>query len=218
MRKWLKRMIRAVFASVTEIGKGVAWICEDIIRDYPEPLSEFTDSEILRGAELRFQTHEGLFSWRRVDRGTKVLLDSLTEIQLEGARILDFACGYGVIGIWAARMGAKTDLADCDVRAIECTKNNLKLNRCSGSAQLATHPTTAGNRLYDMVLSNPPTHVGRRELVRLFAGMTKACSPSGRTRFVIRESLNYERWLEDMGNVSTVVVKCGYKVLEISGK
>jgi 16S rRNA (guanine1207-N2)-methyltransferase len=59
----------------------------------------------ISGVELRFETAPGLFSATKPDRGSLALLSC---IRFEpDDKILNLGCGYGLIGIYAARlMGA----------------------------------------------------------------------------------------------------------------
>ena len=54
-----------------------------------------------RGIPLSFMTDAGVFSKGEVDTGTRLLLEALPE-EMHG-EILDLGCGWGVIGIAAAR-------------------------------------------------------------------------------------------------------------------
>ena len=72
--------------------------------------------------ELELETHPGLFSPSKVDTGTRALISC---IELAGNdKVLDLGCGYGVVGIWAARRigAAKVWMLDNDPVAIELAK------------------------------------------------------------------------------------------------
>ena len=53
------------------------------------------------GFQLEFVTSSGVFSHKRIDNGTRLLVESMV-LPSEG-RVLDLGCGYGVIGITAAK-------------------------------------------------------------------------------------------------------------------
>ncbi len=55
-----------------------------------------------RGLMLLIRTQVGVFSWERLDTGTRLLLDAM-EVHA-GERVLDLGCGYGVLGLVAARL------------------------------------------------------------------------------------------------------------------
>ena len=88
--------------------------------------------------ELELETHPGLFSPSKVDTGTRALISC---IELAGNdKVLDLGCGYGVVGIWAARRigAAKVWMLDNDPVAIELANRNAKRNGVDGVAIIAS--------------------------------------------------------------------------------
>lgn len=57
--------------------------------------------ETIQGVPLQFETDRSLFSPAAVDRGTLAML-SVAELLPEDV-VLDLGCGYGVVGILAAK-------------------------------------------------------------------------------------------------------------------
>ena len=62
---------------------------------------------------LEFQTVPGLFSPNAVDAGTLAML-ALTDFS-ERDKVLDLGCGYGVVGILAARLVGEKNVIMCDI-------------------------------------------------------------------------------------------------------
>lgn len=122
-------------------------------------------SEVLNGEHMEFVTTWGLFSPRRIDDGTRLLLDH-TEIAATD-RCLDLGCGYGPIGLAFARKAhaGHCTLIDKDFVAVEYSRRNAELNRLgnvdcllsNGFAQIA-------GRDFDVIASNLPAKVGRELL------------------------------------------------------
>ena len=56
----------------------------------------------IKGVSLVFRTAGGVFSPTRVDRGTLAML-SLVDFE-KGDKVLDLGCGWGVVGILAAKL------------------------------------------------------------------------------------------------------------------
>ena len=72
----------------------------------------------LRDIEFEFITASGVFSRRRIDPGTRLLIESM-ELPERG-RALDVGCGYGPIGIAAAKFRPKLEgwMVDVNERAV----------------------------------------------------------------------------------------------------
>src|SRR5262249_11377693 len=81
-----------------------------------------------RGRAFRFHTAAGVFARRGVDRGSRLLLETVEPSAAQ--RILDLGCGYGVLGIvMAARAPqARVVLVDVNPRAVELARENTTLN------------------------------------------------------------------------------------------
>jgi len=106
-----------------------------------------------------FETAPELFAPGRVDTGTLAML-SVSEFQLED-RILDLGCGYGVVGICAARqIGAeRVVMADINPRAVELAERNAERNGVPG---IRTYVSDGLSQVpefgFTQILSNPPYH------------------------------------------------------------
>ena len=74
---------------------------------------------ILRGRTFRLLTDRAVFAARGLDRGTRLLIETM-EVRPDDV-ILDLGCGYGVIGLVAATMAPRghVHMVDINVRAVE---------------------------------------------------------------------------------------------------
>jgi 16S rRNA (guanine1207-N2)-methyltransferase len=111
----------------------------------------------VNGVELRLETAPGLFSPRAVDTGTLAMLSRVRFAP--GDKVLDLGCGYGVVGLVAARLGRpeRVWLVDKDPSAVEIARVNLAANGAKG----ATVVLSDGFRSFfetgfDKILCNPP--------------------------------------------------------------
>ena len=91
----------------------------------------------------------------RVTRYSEFLLLYLENIDFTHETICDFGCGTGVLGIYAAKRGAKQVTGfDIDPDAIELSQKNIALNDCP---HFETHLIEKNNpkEKYTVILSNP---------------------------------------------------------------
>ena len=120
---------------------------------------DFTLQENLRGHELAFRTTYGLFSYKKIDDGTKLLIDSIKF--RNGDSILDLGCGYGPIGIALAKenTNGKVYLIDRDFIAVEYTQKNCEHNRLSNcEVRLSNGFSHLEGLKFDIIASNLPSH------------------------------------------------------------
>ncbi len=114
---------------------------------------------VIKGFEFEFETLDNVFSPRRIDAGTLAML-SCVEFA-EGQRVLDLGCGYGVVGITAARFTAPENvyMVDVEPEAVSLSRKNAARNAVSGVNILQSDGFSALNEAgFDCILSNPPYH------------------------------------------------------------
>ena len=76
----------------------------------------------IKGIDLVFETSAGVFSPKGIDLGTLSML-SVVDFQ-ETDKVLDLGCGYGAVGIWAAKIigGHNVVMIDIDEEAIRLSR------------------------------------------------------------------------------------------------
>jgi ribosomal protein L11 methyltransferase len=73
---------------------------------------------------------------------------------LAGARVVDYGCGSGILGIAAARLGANEVWAvDIDPQALEATRRNAEANGVAAAIK-TMHPDALGAVQADVLLAN----------------------------------------------------------------
>lgn len=115
--------------------------------------------ETIQGVTLQFETDSSLFSPAAVDRGTLAML-SAAEFQPEDV-VLDLGCGYGVVGILAAKKtGAeRVTMCDCEEAAVVLSQQNAEKNGVPGITILQSNGFEKVMRQdFTVILSNPPYH------------------------------------------------------------
>jgi 16S rRNA (guanine1207-N2)-methyltransferase len=170
----------------------------------------------VRGFELRLQTQPGVFAHRELDEGSRLLIEAMRVSPT--ARVLDWGCGYGAIGIVAAKLATRghVTLIDVDIRATRLAQRNLEANGIEnaevvlGEGLRDLPPKTR----FDIVVSNPPTHNGREVLDEMVAGAYKALRPRGQLYLVINRLLSLRREVESVfGNSEAVARHKGFVVI-----
>ena len=68
----------------------------------------------IKGFTLDMETSPGLFSPSHADRGTMVML-SKVDFQ-PGQRVMDLGCGWGLVGVTAAKICGAENVFMCDPR------------------------------------------------------------------------------------------------------
>lgn len=149
------------------------------------------------GERCAWVSYPGLFAHGRIDAATELLLASLPPLKA-GARVLDFGCGSGVIARAVQRRTADAalDLLDRDTLALEAARENVPGARLIAGETLAA---VAGRR-YDLIVSNPPIHLGLAEdtriLMALIAGAPRHLAPGGRLVVVVQRRVRVKPALE----------------------
>ncbi len=116
----------------------------------------------VRGYAFRLRSLPGVFAFDDdLDEGTRLLLDRLDVAP--GGSVLDVGCGYGIIGLVAARLGARhVDMVDVNLLAIASARENIAANAITNAeAFLSDAFSAVGTRRYDLIASNPPFHTGK---------------------------------------------------------
>lgn len=114
---------------------------------------------IVRGVALRFETEPSLFSPGKPDAGTLAMLERV-ELSADD-KVLDLGCGYGLVGVWAAKVTApeRVWLLDNDPVAVDCARANLGLNDVAGaSVTLSDGFAAFGETGFAQIICHPPYH------------------------------------------------------------
>jgi 16S rRNA (guanine1207-N2)-methyltransferase len=142
----------------------------------------------LRGFRFQFMTDNGVFSKSGIDYGSRFLIE---EMKIgESDRVLDVGCGYGPIGLTAARLAPQGEVVMLDIneRAIELAKENAELNGISNvQIRQSNLFEQAGSELFDIILTNPPIRAGKAVVHRIFEEGYSLLKPGGSMWVVIQK-------------------------------
>lgn len=201
------KQLRALAPQATKVDSArhcQVWCADDI-----QGRGEFTLADWLRWTTVECESVAfdvaglpGIFSNGELDMGTRMLLETLAEVPLDAKRVLDFACGAGVIGTWLSQWCTRqgrppmtVDGLDVQSQAVVCATATYQRNGVSGRIMASDGLSEVAGQ-WPAIVSNPPFHSGVKtdlsmteHFLRDVAGHL---SPGGELRLVANSFLPYE--------------------------
>jgi len=174
----------------------------------------------LLGKQFQFTTDSGVFSKKEIDFGSKLLIESFEEPEVEGD-IVDAGCGYGPIGISLASEfpNRRFYMLDVNERATELSTNNAIKNRVHNVIVMESDQLSAvKGSVFASVLTNPPIRAGKDVVHGILEDAYEVLKEHGTLWVVIQKKQGAPSAvtkLEEMfKQVETVVKKKGYYILK----
>jgi 16S rRNA (guanine1207-N2)-methyltransferase len=172
----------------------------------------------LRGETYRFATDRGVFSVGGIDAGTRLLIETM-ELAPE-ARVVDLGCGYGAMGIVAARLAPQgfVILTDVNARAVQLARENVRRHGVPNAAVVqADGLTPFHHEVFDVVTCNPPLRAGNAVVHRLIEEARERLKPQGQLWLVAQTKQGAKSLLrrvtEVFGRAEVRALKGGYRVI-----
>jgi len=171
----------------------------------------------LRGKPFEFLTASGVFSKRRVDLGTRLLVESM--VLPEKGYVLDVGCGYGAAGIVAASSNPTLSvmLVDVNERAVWLARQNIQRNGVDNAeVRRGFLYESVEGLIFDCVLSNPPVSAGIETVRAIIIEAPKHMAKKAYFQMVVRSKIGGKRLKmflkEAFGNAEILARKSGYRV------
>lgn len=172
----------------------------------------------LRGKSFEFLTASGVFSKKRVDLGTRLLIESMVLPQ-EGY-VLDIGCGYGAVGIAAATFNPnlRVIMVDVNERAVRLARQNAEKNYVSNvEVRRGYLYEPVKDLVFSCVLSNPPVSAGMETVKAIISEAPEHMASKALFQMVVKSKIGGKRLLmvfeEAFGNIEVLARKSGYRVL-----
>lgn len=165
----------------------------------------------------------GLFSWDRIDAGSKLLMEHIEAEDIRGNGG-DFGCGYGYLSVELVRARPhlkSLSLYDADARALTAAEKNLM--PLSGNIKIRTcwtdltRPELHAAEGLDFIVMNPPFHEDSRADAAIGKGFilsaAKILKRGGVLWMVANRHMPYETDLRaQFKEVKKVIEANGYKI------
>lgn len=168
-----------------------------------------------------FITDAGVFSKKRIDIGSEVLITTASKTKFSTGDILDLGCGYGPIGLYLAKHfpDRTIEMVDINERALGLAKDNAKLNEVNNvSIYYSDLFSEIENKEFAAILSNPPIRAGKKIVHQILEEAYDYLMVGGILQIVIQKKQGApsarEKMEEIFGNVERVNLEKGYWILE----
>jgi 16S rRNA G1207 methylase RsmC len=172
----------------------------------------------LRGVPFEFQTASSVFSKRRVDTGTRLLIEAM--VLPKTGCVLDVGCGYGAVGIAAATFNPSLQvmMTDVNVRALRLARDNVHRNGVTNAEVTYGYLYEPVEALtFNCVLSNPPVSAGMETVKAIVNEAPKVMDSNATFQVVIRSKVGAKTLPsvlnETFGNCAVLARESGYRVL-----
>ncbi|MHA1144694.1 MAG: class I SAM-dependent methyltransferase [Candidatus Helarchaeota archaeon] len=175
----------------------------------------------LRNFPFSFTTSSGIFSPKRIDPGTALLIQNA--IIPRNGKILDIGTGYGVIGVVLATVCPKCRvlMTEINERAVWLAKENVRRSGVKNAAVLKSNFYNSIKETdFDLIISNPPLKLGHDPIFMFISESYKFLAQGGSLQLVIRK--NHVRIISHVSDVfsdvKVLASKKGYKVISARKK
>jgi 16S rRNA G1207 methylase RsmC len=172
----------------------------------------------LRGEPFEFLTASSVFSKKRVDLGTRLLIEAMA--LPETGVILDVGCGYGAVGIVAAAFNSRLRviLTDVNMRAVRLARQNSEINKVNNAEVRYGYLYEPVKELtFNCVLSNPPVSAGMETVKAVVREAPRVMASKATFQMVIRSKIGGKTlpsvFNETFGNCAVLARESGYRVL-----
>jgi len=172
----------------------------------------------LRNVHFEFLTASSVFSKKRIDTGTRLLIETM--ILPNSGCVLDLGCGYGAVGIAAATFNPalKVKMTDVNSRAVNLARKNVERNKVANAEVRCGHLYAPVKDLtFNCILSNPPVSAGMTTVKAVITEAPRVLAEKSKLQMVVRSKISgriLPPVFEDtFGNCEVIARESGYRVL-----
>ncbi|MFB8281751.1 class I SAM-dependent methyltransferase [Nocardia colli] len=181
----------------------------------PKPVGDppFPVRDRLDDLGIDVVAHGAAFSGARLDIGTRFLLDHLKWMKPDAREAIDLGCGTGILAVALARARPALRVLGTDqsAAAVASARATVAVNGVAERVTVVRDDamSSAADNSADLVLCNPPFHVGAAvhtgSAIKMFAETGRVLRPGGELWTVFNSHLNYRGVIERMVGRTDVV-------------
>ncbi|MGW0245340.1 class I SAM-dependent methyltransferase [Nocardia goodfellowii] len=181
----------------------------------PKPVGpeQFPMCEHIKDLGLDVVAHGAAFSGARLDIGTRFLLQHLKLMKPDARDAIDLGCGTGILAVALAkaRPAIRVMGTDQSAAAVASARATVAANHVDDRVTVVRDDamSSAADNSADLVLCNPPFHVGAAvhtgSAIKMFVETGRVLRPGGELWTVYNSHLNYRGVVEKMVGRTEVV-------------
>lgn len=168
-----------------------------------------------KDSSFTFTSDLGVFSKNKVDYGSKVLVETILNMNFTNKRILDVGCGYGFIGIVLSKItNSYVDMIDINKRAVHLSLMNIENNKVNASAFISDAYENI-KETYDYIVTNPPIRAGKQKVLEVLINAKEHLNKNGILYYVIRKdqgAISISEQLKGIYNVELLKKDKGFYI------
>ena len=173
--------------------------------------------KIINNVKAIFETTSGVFSKKKVDAGTEVLLEYLPNLE-NIKTCIDCGSGYGVISVFLKKFYPSIKITGVDInkRALALARKNASLNNLKIDF-LESDFFSKVDKKFDLIISNPPIIIGKEKLFLFYKDGKDYLTDNGICLFVVAKDKGANSSIEYLKtiykDVSVLKKKKGYFII-----
>ena len=188
--------------------------------DPTAPSENFTVDLVLPDLTATLRTSSGIFSSKKIDPGTKYLLQHAPRPDTTVKNALDLGCGYGPIARTLCHRFPEAQIWATDINS---RARSLTIENVGAFGVNVEHPDHIDEAIrFDLIWSNPPIRIGKSKLYTMLDLWLQRLSDDGEAILVVQKHLGADsllKWLDKVSyNVQRLSSKSGYRLLKVTVK
>lgn len=179
-----------------------------------------TFGDVINELGLQLKQYPGVFSADKVDIATQLLLSKLPEFEATD-KILDLACGNGVVASFIRKRNPNCELTLLDDSSLAISSAKLNVSKEGANFIWSDSLKSLKEEKYNYILCNPPFHFEYENTLEialsLFKESVNHIEVGGKLIIVANTHLNYKTHLQHLFKETKQILKSDkYEIIECS--